>query len=1052
LTAVAAIAAVTAGAVLPAAASAAPTPGAPLSCDGSTIYAYTRGEKTSAPFSDGSVYSIPSSSIGSGTAQATLVTSIPAGSFANGLGITKGGTAMYAVDQRTTAANTAVVHAYNTSTKTWSTFAGSSGVNQFVAGAVNPADGIYYYAGYTAGSSSSPGTGVIYGFNTVTNTAIPGTIGTFDLPYGNLAGGPNGDMTFDSAGNLYVLASQGTQVAIGVITGPLPTTGSASGAALTDTKLSNFDSKAVYNGIAFDNAGNLYGETILPNGAAITKLNPNTGAVIAGPSLLSDNAQKYTAVDLAACSLNPTLELRKNVVGRYAASDQFKLSITGGGVTSNNTATTTGSATGIQADDAGPVIAMSKASYTLTETAAGGNLANYTTTYACVDTANGNAAVASGTGQSFTLPFPATAVIAQNVVCTFTNTPVRASITIKKSVAETNLVTGETLHYSFLVTNTGSVPLTSVAVAEGAFTGHGTMSAVSCPVTTLAPAASTTCTATYTVLQSDVDAGKVDNTASSSGVTPAGQTVVSPNSSASVPGTSSPALTLVKTADPTSITAAGETVDYSFLVTNTGNVTLTDVGVTETAFSGSGTAPAISCPADTLAPTASQTCTATYTVTQADVDAGEITNTATAHGTPPGSTTPVVSPPDSARVTAPASPSLTVVKSASPNDSDSFTVGRLVTYSFVVTNTGNVTLTDVTVHEGTFTGSGTMSAPNCPTNTLVPGAQLTCTATYTVTQADIDAGSVTNKATATGTPPTGPDVDTPPSEVTIPGNQHPAITIVKSATPAMVSKIGTAVTYSFLVTNTGNVTLTHVTVHEGAFTGSGTMSPPVCPAGAASMAPGAEVTCTAGYTVTQADVDAGSITNTATATGTPPSGPDVVSPPSTVRIPINAAAKLGLVKTGRAVDLNGDRITNAGDRVDWTLKVTNLGTTTITDITVSDPSAGAVKCPHTSLAPGASMTCTVLSHSVTAADAAKGIVVNTATAGGIGPGGPVTSNKAVASVPVHRKVTPPVTVTPPPPGRLPFTGVAFGSQLIMGGVGLAVIGVLFVLTARRRDQ
>jgi hypothetical protein len=58
----------------------------------------------------------------------------------------------------------------------------------------------------------------------------------------------------------------------------------------------------------------------------------------------------------------------------------------------------------------------------------------------------------------------------------------------------------------------------------------------------------------------------------------------------------------------------------------------------------------------------------------------------------------------------------------------------------------------------------------------------------------------------------------------------------------------------------------------------------------------------------------------------------------------------------------------------------------------------------------------------------------------------------VASVPVHRKVTPPVTVTPPPPGRLPFTGVAFGSQLIMGGVGLAVIGVLFVLTARRRDQ
>ena len=633
LAAVVAIAAVTVGAVHPAAASAAPTPGAPLSCDGSTIYAYTRGERTSAPFSDGSVYSIPSSSIGSGTAQATLVTSIPAGSFANGLGITKGGTAMYAVDQRTTAANTAVIHAYNTSTRTWSTFAGSSGVNAFVAGAVNPANGIYYYAGYTGGSSSSPGTGVIYGFNTLTNTAIPGAIGTFDLPYGNLAGSPNGDMTFDSAGNLYVLASQGSQVAIGVITGPLPTTGTAGGATLTDTKLSDFASTAVYNGIAFDNAGNLYGETIPPSGAAITKLNPNTGAVIEGPSPLSDNAQKYTAVDLAACSLNPTLELRKNVVGRYAAHDQFKLSITGGGVTSNNTATTTGSATGIQADDAGPVIAMSRADYTLAETAAGGgNLANYTSTYACVDTANGNAAITSGTGRSFTLHYPATAVVAQNVVCTFTNTPVRASITIRKSVAETNLVTGGTLHYSFLVTNIGSVPLTSVAVHEGAFTGHGSMSAVSCPVASLAPAASTTCTATYTVQQSDVDTGNVDNTASSSGVTPAGETVVSPNSSASVPGTSSPALTLVKTADPTTVAAPGDQVGYGFMVTNTGNVTLAGSRSTRPPSPAPARAPVVTCPRGAAldAPNANVTCSATYSVTQADIDAGSITNTATA--------------------------------------------------------------------------------------------------------------------------------------------------------------------------------------------------------------------------------------------------------------------------------------------------------------------------------------------------------------------------------------------------------------------------------------
>jgi uncharacterized repeat protein (TIGR01451 family) len=461
----------------------------------------------------------------------------------------------------------------------------------------------------------------------------------------------SGDVAFDSAGNMYVLSSDAAKVAIGVVDGPFPTTGSATGVHLTDTVLTSFGDTSTYNGIAFDNVGHLYVGGASGRGSILTKLNPTTGAIIAGPTPLSSNAQTYSNVDLAACSLNPTLSLQKNIVGRYAPGDQFGLKITGGGISGGNTATTTGSATGVQPEPAiaGPVIAQSGTIYTLAETAASGNLLNYTTTYACVDTANGNAPVASGTGQSFTLPFPATTGISPNVVCTFTNRPVTTSITLHKTVAETALSLGETLHYSFLVTNTGSVTLAPVTIAETAFTGSGTPPVASCPAgaSSLAPEASVTCTATYTVTQADLDAGQVVNTATATGVSPAGQSITSAPSSATVSVVQGPAITIVKSATPSSFAAAGTTIDYSFLVTNNGNVTLSSVQVTDTDLPGLS---AITCPDATLAPAAAETCTASYLTTQADVNAGSVANTATAHGDPPGSATPVTSPPSTATV------------------------------------------------------------------------------------------------------------------------------------------------------------------------------------------------------------------------------------------------------------------------------------------------------------------------------------------------------------------------------------------------------------------
>ena len=762
--------------------------GAPLSCDGGTIYSYQRG---SDPAATGSVYALNTSTVGGSTVAAALVTKVPSGGNANALGITKGGTAMYAVNQTTSKANSAVIHGYSTSSQTWTTYTGnSSGAkDSFVAGAVNPATGIYYYVTYGTGSSGRPGTGTVYGFNTNANTRITGVIATFSLPTGNGAAGNNGDIAFDSAGNMYVLASNGSEVGIGVVKGPIPTTGSASGAPLTDTQLNRFADKNSYNGIAFDNSGNLYVSGI-PRSSVLTKLNPNTGAVIAGPTPLSSNAQAFANVDLGACSLNPTLSLRKDIVARYAPGDQFTLSITGGGSREGNTATTTGDMTGVQREVAGPIIARSGATYTLHETAASGSLLNYATTYSCVDTANGNAPVASGAGESITLPFPGTTVVSSttlpfraptavspNVVCTFTNAPLKPGITLQKSVAEKTLTVGETLHYSFLVTNTGNVTLAPVTINDTEFTGHGTRPVVICPAgaTALAPAASVTCTATYTVTQADVDAGSVRNTATASGKTPASQAITSAPSSATVHGVRSPAITVVKSASPSTFSVAGETIDYSFDVTNSGNVTLRNVRVRDTGLPGLSS---ISCPDHTLAAGASQTCTASYLTTAADVDAGSVSNRATAHGDPP-SGPPVVSAPSKATITAIQSPAITVVKSASPS---TFSVaGETIDYSFDVTNSGNVTLRNIRVRD---TGLPGLSSISCPDHTLPPGASQTCTASYLTTAADVDAGSVSNRATAHGDPPSGPPVVSAPSEATITAIQSPAITVVKSASPS----------------------------------------------------------------------------------------------------------------------------------------------------------------------------------------------------------------------------------------------------------------------------
>lgn len=474
---------------------------------------------------------------------------------------------------------------------------------------------------------------------------------------------------------------------------------------------------------------------------------------------------------------------------------------------------------------------------------------------------------------------------------TSTHTSVPAALSIVKHAgtpADVNgdglTDAGDTIQYTFTVTNSGQATMSGIAVDDAK------AGSVTCPQPSLAPGVSEDCSADalYTITAADVTSGAATNTATATGNTPDGDPVTSPPSSTNTP-TSAPApgLTVVKSASPSNLAEykPGQKITYSFAVTNTGNVPMNDIAIDEGAFTGSGTMSPATCPESSLGIGEQEICTAGYTLTATDVNAGSVTNTATANGTPPGQGTPVSSDPSTIVVPTPPAPGLAVVKSASPSTISK--AGQRITYSFLVTNTGNVSMSDITIKDTDFSGTGNLSAIDCPKATLVAGEFETCTAQYTATQADIDAGSIGNKATADGTPPgSNTPVSSDPSTSDVTVDQTPALSVVKSADVQTVTAPGEVVTFTFTVTNTGNVTITDPSVTDSGFSGTGSLSAITCPAKGAALTPGEVEKCTATYKVTSADLaSGGTLSNTATVTGTDPKGdPLPPSDPSTVHI------------------------------------------------------------------------------------------------------------------------------------------------------------------------
>ena len=764
-----------------------------------------------------------------------------------------------------------------------------------------------------------------------------------------------------------------------------------SGAAVTDatdTDVGQFSGGTV-TGRVGTGATSTTGGTIAAGGTTTMTFKVTVNAGTAAGTVISNTANTTYQWAPAATTYTSTtntltntvattgITVAKSVSGTTDVNGDSKLN-TGDKVAYTFLVTNTGSTalTAVGVNDSKATVSCP--SSTLASGASETCTATYTVTQADVDSGSVvNTATATGTppsGASAITSAPSTATKALDQTAALTLTKSGAS-------ADTNgdgkLDVGDKITYSYLVKNTGSVTLNPVSINDA----HSGLSAITCPTTSLAALATTTCTATYPITQADLDAGVANNTATASGKPPTGASVTSAPSTAAVTLPPAPALTVTKsaTSTPTTLTAAGQTVAYSFLVKNTGNVTVTGIAVADTFTAPAGPVPTINCPVTTLAPGASTTCTAAnYAVTQADVDNGKIVNSATVSGKSPAGAT-VTSAASAVTVTIAPAPAMTLQKTvASVTDTNADGVrdaGDKVNWTFKVTNTGNVTLNTVAVSDAKA------GAVTCSPTTLAPGASVTCTAAaYPISQAEGDAGLVTNTATSSAKTPAGAAVTSPSSSTSTTLTASPKVTITKSAAVTDVNAdgktdLGDKIQWSFLVKNTGNVTLTGVAVSDakaGAVT---------CPA--TTLAPGVSTTCTATttYTISQTDVDSGSVTNTATATATPPSGSPITSAPSSTNTPIVQTSALQLTKSAVVTDVNHDGLTDLGDTVAWSFAVKNTGTTSVTALAISDPTAGATTCAATSLAPGASTTCTpTAGHTITQADVDAGFVTNTATA------------------------------------------------------------------------
>ncbi|MGU3577003.1 SdrD B-like domain-containing protein [Brucellaceae bacterium C25G] len=546
------------------------------------------------------------------------------------------------------------------------------------------------------------------------------------------------------------------------------------------------------------------------------------------------------------------------------------------------------------------------------------------------------------------------------------NPSIKLVKTIEAASLKQPVKAGDVIQFNFAIHNTGNVTLENIRIEDAIADEVINQSGWTGP---LEPGEvnEDAFIATYALKQSDIDAGTFANTAHVYGssvngtpddVTDISGTDLTNDDETVVDLETSAAVTIVKSETHafSSPTKVGEVITYSFLVTNTGNLTLSNVVVEDPL---TGLEPDMSFTIATLLPGDENavTLTATYKVTQADIEKGEVVNQATVTGDyvdPKDKTTKPVTPDVSEEIIVPLEqkPGIAVVKEANSKLTEPAEVGQEIEYTFTVHNTGNMVLNNVVLSDplqGITPNSFTIG-------TMEPGEEQSFTATYAITEADIDAEQVINQATVKGTygdptspkdieDPSGPTIDTDEPTIVPVMPPLPELKIIKQgewndANGNGYPEVGETLEFTFKVTNEGNALLNNVTVQDEGplFAGNrGTNQLSAITPAPVSLNPGESQTFKATYVLSQADIDATAgipetLTNTAFAKGDQRNGKPYESEEDKAKITL-PATEPSLVKITKQALLHQVR---RGDRVPYIIKVENTSSSNAGPVNVID--------------------------------------------------------------------------------------------------------------------